>query len=68
MTLQPAPHFESAPYLFNARELARLAIYRAAIHARFYTDQCDQPRGIRHATADTARPPSTISQPQQRAA
>jgi hypothetical protein len=43
MSLQPATHFESSPYLFNARELARLAVYRAAIVARFYTDQLDQP-------------------------
>ena len=34
---------ESSAYTFNARELARLAVYRAAVAARFYTDQCDQP-------------------------
>jgi hypothetical protein len=43
MSLQPATHFEASPYLFNARELARLAVYRAAVVARFYTDQIDQP-------------------------
>ena len=32
---------ESTAYFFNARELERLAVYRAAITARFYTDQCE---------------------------
>jgi hypothetical protein len=32
---------ESVAYFFNARELERLAVYRAAIIARFYTDQCE---------------------------
>jgi len=32
---------ESSTYFFNPRELARLAVYRAAIIARFYTDQCE---------------------------
>ena len=43
MSLQSAPHFESSPYLFTARELARLAVYRAAVVARLYTDQLDEP-------------------------
>ena len=43
MSLQSAPHIESSPYLFTARELARLAVYRAAVVARFYTDQLEQP-------------------------
>jgi hypothetical protein len=29
------------PYAFTERELARLAIYRAAVAAGFYTDACD---------------------------
>lgn len=29
---------ESPPYIFTARELRRLAVYRAAIVAGFYTD------------------------------
>jgi hypothetical protein len=32
---------ESSSYYFNTRELARLAVYREAIIARFYTDQCE---------------------------
>ena len=32
---------ESTAYFFNSRELERLAVYRAAIIARFYTDQCE---------------------------
>jgi hypothetical protein len=31
----------SAAYPFSPRELQRLAVYRAAVVARFYTDQCD---------------------------
>ena len=41
MNLQPASHLEPSPYFFNPRELARLAVYRAAIMNRFYTDQCE---------------------------
>ena len=40
MNPQPATNVEPGPYFFNPRELARLAVYRAAIMARFYTDQC----------------------------
>jgi hypothetical protein len=32
---------ESGSYTFTPRELQRLAVYRAAVVARFYTDQCD---------------------------
>ena len=32
---------ESTTYFFNTPEIARLAVYRAAIIARFYTDQCE---------------------------
>ena len=32
---------EAAPYIFTARELRRLAVYRAAIIAGFYTDQVE---------------------------
>ena len=53
MSLQPATHFDSTPYLFNARELARLATYRAAVVARFYTDQLD--RAPSRPTRDAAR-------------
>jgi hypothetical protein len=41
MNPQTATHQESSTYFFNPRELARLAVYRAAIMARFYTDQCE---------------------------
>ena len=41
MNPQPATNVEPGPYFFNPRELARLAVYRAAIMARFYTDQCE---------------------------
>ena len=32
---------EPGTYAFTPRELQRLAVYRAAVVARFYTDQCD---------------------------
>jgi hypothetical protein len=44
------PQIESSTYFFNPRELARLAAYRAAILAHFYTDQCEdrcEPMAIR---------------------
>ena len=47
MSLQPVPAVESAIYFFNSRELARLSVYRAAVIARFYTDQCE-PLSIRY--------------------
>jgi len=31
----------SSTYPFSPRELQRLAVYRAAVIAHFYTDQCD---------------------------
>ena len=40
--MQALPQFEpSSTYAFSHRELERLAIYRAAIEAGFYTDRCD---------------------------
>ena len=47
MNLQPLPPIDSSAYEFNARELARLSVYRAAVVARFYTDQCE-PTSVRH--------------------
>ena len=41
MSVQAAQQLEPGAYFFNARELARLAVYRAAVVARFYTDQCE---------------------------
>jgi len=41
MNLQSQSNIENSTYFFNPRELARLAVYRAAIMARFYTDQCE---------------------------
>jgi hypothetical protein len=32
---------EPGTFTFTPRELQRLAIYRAAVVAHFYTDQCD---------------------------
>jgi hypothetical protein len=46
---QSSSHPESSTYFFNSRELARLAVYRSAILARFYTDQCE-PVSIRSST------------------
>jgi hypothetical protein len=41
VSLQPKPAIESTTYFFSARELARLSVYREAILAHFYTDQCE---------------------------
>ena len=44
--MSPLPNSQpelSTIYIFSARELARLAVYRAAVVARFYTDQCEKP-------------------------
>jgi hypothetical protein len=48
MSVQPIAEVETTPYFFNTRELARLAVYRAAVVARFYTDQCE-PGSVRHS-------------------
>jgi hypothetical protein len=42
MPLQPeaAVEPEAETYVFSARELSRLAVYRAAVVAGFYTDEC----------------------------
>lgn len=47
MSIQPVSTTETTCYFFNARELARLSVYRAAVVARFYTDQCET-RSSRH--------------------
>jgi hypothetical protein len=52
VSLQPTPQIESTSYFFNARELARLSVYRAAVNARFYTDQCE-PLSIGYGTEAT---------------
>jgi len=41
MTPQAAPQPEAQTYIFDPREMARLAVYRAAVVAGFYTDQCE---------------------------
>ena len=37
----PTPSPEPTTYIFSPRELQRLAVYRAAVVARFYNDECD---------------------------
>jgi hypothetical protein len=63
---QSASHQESNTYFFNPRELARLAVYRAAIIARFYTDQCESV-SIRHG-ADAVRLLESVRREEQLAA
>jgi hypothetical protein len=41
MLPQMTPPTEPQNYIFNPNELQRLAVYRAAVVARFYTDECD---------------------------
>jgi hypothetical protein len=45
---------EPPTYIFSARELQRLAVYRAAVVARFYNEQCE-PVAIRRDSAETPR-------------
>jgi hypothetical protein len=49
MNPQAASQLEPSTYFFTTRELARLSVYRAAIMARFYTDQCE-PLSLRSST------------------
>ena len=44
MVPQATPPTEPTTYIFSPRELQRLAVYRAAIVARFYNDECDTDR------------------------
>ena len=39
--MQPTDTTETPIYHFSRRELERLAVYRAAIEAEFYTDHCE---------------------------
>ena len=48
MIPQTSTQIDTSTYFFNARELARLAVYRAAVIARFYNDQCE-PSNVRHS-------------------
>jgi hypothetical protein len=41
VTPQSTQTNEPSTYVFSPRELQRLAVYRAAIAARFYTDECE---------------------------
>ena len=66
MNPQSANHLDPSTYFFNARELARLAVYRAAIIARFYTDQCE-PLGIQFGT-DAVRLLESVRREQHTAA
>lgn len=42
---------EHSTYIFTPRELQRLAVYRAAVVAGFYNDQCDSYPTSPHLTA-----------------
>ena len=66
MNPQAASHLESSTYFFNPRELARLAVYRAAIIAHFYTDQCE-PLSI-HRGSDAVRLLESVRREQRAAA
>ncbi len=49
MNPEAANNIDPSPYLFNSQELARLAAYRAAIVAQFYTDELDQTKTRRQS-------------------
>jgi hypothetical protein len=63
---QSVNQLESSGYFFNPRELARLAVYRAAIIARFYTDQCEPLS--KQLSADASRLLESIRREQRAAA
>jgi hypothetical protein len=56
MAPQTSPSPETQAYIFSPRELQRLAAYRAAVVARFYTDECDTAESFRRSTAGSAKP------------
>lgn len=64
MSLQTLPEIDTTTYFFNSRELARLAVYRSAVAANFYTDQCDQPTSN---YSDAARLLESVEREQQAA-
>jgi hypothetical protein len=66
MSVQAAQQVEPSAYFFNARELARLAVYRAAVVARFYNDQCEPDHG--GPSADTIRLLDSVRSEQRAAA
>jgi hypothetical protein len=66
VNLQSASNIDSSTYFFNPRELARLAVYRAAIMARFYTDQCE-PLSLPRSS-DTVRLLESVRREQRAAA
>lgn len=47
---------ECPPYIFTARELRRLAVYRAAIVAGFYTDGLKLEASSTPRSQDVVRP------------
>ena len=54
MNPQSTNEAEAPTYIFSPRELQRLAVYRAAVVARFYNEQLE-PVGIRRDGVETAR-------------
>ena len=66
MNLQSPSQLEPSTYFFNPRELARLAVYRAAIIARFYTDQCEPLSN--HLSTDPGRLLESVRREQRTAA
>jgi hypothetical protein len=59
MTPQANRPAESESYVFSQRELQRLAAYRAAVVAHFYTDECDSKDATPRAGTKTLRPALT---------
>jgi len=56
VTPQANPPAESETYAFSPRELQRLAAYRAAVIARFYTDECEAPEAGPRGSTKRLRP------------
>jgi hypothetical protein len=54
VTPQEISQPEPPTYIFSARELERLAVYRAAVVARFYNEQCEPVTAHREGVRTTS--------------
>jgi len=61
VTTQTNPPTEDETYVFSPRELRRLAAYRAAVVARFYTDECETSASTSRLISKSAPQRSTVS-------
>ncbi len=60
MTPQSSSSIDPGTYTFSPRELQRLAVYRAAIVAHFYTDQCEASNNVDWSLLERAAAPEDL--------